>query len=58
MNNVDVLVRWEKDNSENVVQRRLLKVIGGGRIKIGSRVKMWWPPDGKWHFGGVMSFAV
>ena len=45
---LDVLVRWDKDEQENVVSRSQLKVIGGGRLVIGSRVKMWWGDGEKW----------
>ena len=51
---MDVLVRWDKDKIENVVSRKELKVIGGGRLKINSRVKMWWAPDKKWFYGQVI----
>ena len=44
---LDALVRWDGDGSENVVSRSQLKVIGGGRLIINSRVKMWWGSDGK-----------
>ena len=51
---MDVLVKWDKDDSENIVARSDLKVIGGGRLANESRVKMWWA-DGKWWKGTVLS---
>lgn len=45
---MDVHVRWDSDNSENVVSRSDLPVIGGGRLVIKSQVK------GKWWKGTVV----
>ena len=41
----DVIVRCDRDGFKNVVDRTDLKGIGGGRLKLGSKVKMWWGPD-------------
>ena len=51
---MDVLVRWDNDDTDNVVSRSELKVIGGGRLVVGSRVKMWWGLEGKWWKGTVL----
>ena len=50
---MDVLVKWDKDGRENVVARTDLKVIGGGRLRGNSRVKMWWS-DNRWWKGTVL----
>ena len=50
---MDVLVKWDKDGKENVVARTDLKVIGGGRLRGNSRVKMWWT-DNRWWKGTVL----
>ncbi|KAK6169368.1 hypothetical protein SNE40_020436 [Patella caerulea] len=31
-----------------------IKVIGGGRVVVGSRIKMWWGPEGRWYKGTVI----
>ena len=53
----DALVRWDKDGTENIVSTKELKVVGGGRLRVNSRVRMWWTPNGKLYSGYVISTA-
>ena len=49
-----VHVRWDSDNSENIVFRSDLQVAGCGRLVTKSRVKIWWTHDGKCWKGTVV----
>ncbi|KAK6175725.1 hypothetical protein SNE40_014118 [Patella caerulea] len=54
---MDTLVKWQ-DGSENIVARKELRVIGGGRIAEGRRVMMWWGPDARWWKGTAIKILT
>ncbi|KAK3892987.1 hypothetical protein Pcinc_003166 [Petrolisthes cinctipes] len=55
--NTDVLVRWDQDNTENVVPLRDLKLPAGKKLRNDMKVKMWWQPSCKWWSGIVIQFS-
>lgn len=50
----DILVKWDSDGSQNVVHARDIRRIDNS-YAIGSRVEMWWDPEGRYYQGVIIA---
>ena len=52
----DVLVKWHKDKSQNVVLWKDLDSFGASSPSIGARIRMWWSTE--WWDGDILDFST